>query len=306
MNFDETEEQQMLRSAVSSIASRYGHQYYVDMSRSGKKTDELWDELATGGYLGVNVPAEFGGGGQGITELAIVEEELAAQGCPLLLLVVSPAICATIIQAFGTEEQRARWLPGFGDGSLKMAFAITEPDAGSNSHNISTSAARDGDIYRLNGTKYYISGCDESQAVLVVTRTSTDEQSGRGRLSLFVVDLDTPGIEMTPDTSRDRRPREAVHLVLRQCPGSRRPARRYRGGRSQAGLPRTEPGADNDRLDRDRRRQVRAGEGFAVRKGPFGLGNSDRTAPGAFPSLGEGQDRPGARSPHVPESGLGL
>jgi alkylation response protein AidB-like acyl-CoA dehydrogenase len=79
-----------------------------------------------------------------------------------------------------------------------MAFAITEPDAGSNSHNISTSASRDGDVYRLNGTKYYISGCDESQAVLVVTRTSTDEQTGRGRLSLFAVDLDTPGIEMTP------------------------------------------------------------------------------------------------------------
>ncbi len=198
MNFDETEEQRMLRSAVSSVAARYGHEYYVDRSRTGKKTDELWDELAAGGYLGVNVPERFGGGGQGITELAIVEEELASQGCPLLLLVVSPAICATIISAFGTEEQRARWLPGFGDGSLKMAFAITEPDAGSNSHNISTTATRDGDVYRLNGTKYYISGCDESQAVLVVTRTSTDEQSGRGRLSLFVVDLDTPGIDMTP------------------------------------------------------------------------------------------------------------
>jgi alkylation response protein AidB-like acyl-CoA dehydrogenase len=198
MDFNESEEQQMLREAVSSIAARYGHDYYVDMSRTGKKTDELWDELASGGYLGVNVPEKYGGGGQGITELAIVEEELAAQGCPLLLLVVSPAICATIISAFGTDAQRARWLPGFGDGSLKMAFAITEPDAGSNSHNISTSASRDGDVYRLNGTKYYISGCDESQSVLVVTRTSTDEQTGRGRLSLFAVDLDTPGIEMTP------------------------------------------------------------------------------------------------------------
>jgi alkylation response protein AidB-like acyl-CoA dehydrogenase len=134
----------------------------------------------------------------GITELAIVEEELAAQGCPLLLLVVSPAICATIIAAFGTESQRERWLPGFADGSLKMAFAITEPDAGSNSHNIAVSAARDGDLYRLNGTKYYISGCDESQSVLVVTRTSTDESTGRGRLSLFVVDIDSPGVQMTP------------------------------------------------------------------------------------------------------------
>jgi alkylation response protein AidB-like acyl-CoA dehydrogenase len=198
MDFVETDEQQMLREAVSSIAARYGHEYYVERSRTAQKTDELWDELASAGYLGVNVPAQYGGGGQGITELAIVEEELSAKGCPLLLLVVSPAICATIIAAFGTDEQKTRWLPGFGGGTLKMAFAITEPDAGSNSHNISTAASRDGDIYRLNGTKYYISGADESQAVLVVTRTSTDEATGRGRLSLFVVDFDTPGLEMTP------------------------------------------------------------------------------------------------------------
>jgi alkylation response protein AidB-like acyl-CoA dehydrogenase len=198
MDFVETDEQLMLREAVASIAARYGHEYYVERSRTSQKTDELWDELAAAGYLGVNVSERYGGGGQGITELAIVEEELSAKGCPLLLLVVSPAICATIIAAFGTDEQKNRWLPGFGNGTLKMAFAITEPDAGSNSHNISTAASRDGDIYRLNGTKYYISGCDESQSVLVVTRTSTDEATGRGRLSLFVVDFDTPGLEMTP------------------------------------------------------------------------------------------------------------
>ena len=87
MNFEESEEQQMLRAAVSSIAARYGHEYYVERSRTAQKTDELWDELASFGFLGVNVPEQYGGGGQGISELAIVEEELAAQGCPLLLLV---------------------------------------------------------------------------------------------------------------------------------------------------------------------------------------------------------------------------
>ena len=77
----------------------------------------------------------------GISELAIVLEELGVHGCPLLLLVVSPAICATIIARFGSDEQKQRWLPRFATGELKMAFAITEPDAGSNSHNISTSGA---------------------------------------------------------------------------------------------------------------------------------------------------------------------
>ena len=109
-----------------------------------------------GGFLGVNVPEEYGGGGGGIAELAIVQEELAAAGCPLLVIVVSPAICATIIATFGTEAQKQRWLPRFATGELKMAFAITEPDAGSNSHNLSLTATKDGDIYRLNGTRTVI------------------------------------------------------------------------------------------------------------------------------------------------------
>src|SRR5579863_3567650 len=197
MDFVETDEQQMLRQAVGAIAAKYGHSYFAGRARSGGNTDELWNELAAQGFLGVNVPAEYGGGGMGIAELAIVLEELAANGCPLLLLVVSPAICATIVAAFGSEAQKQRWLPRFGAGTLKMAFAITEPDAGSNSHNISTMARRDGDVYRLQGTKYYISGADESEAVLVVTRTGVDEGTGRARLSLFVVDLDSPGIDAT-------------------------------------------------------------------------------------------------------------
>jgi alkylation response protein AidB-like acyl-CoA dehydrogenase len=197
MDFRETDEQRMLRDAVDGIASKYGHGYFSGRARSGGHTNELWDELAAGGFLGVNVPAEFGGGGMGIAELAIVLEELAANGCPLLLLVVSPAICATIIAHFGSDTQKQAWLPRFASGQLKMAFAITEPDAGSNSHKIATTATRDGDVYRLQGTKYYISGADESEAVLVVTRTGVDEDTGRGRLSLFIVDLDSPGLDMT-------------------------------------------------------------------------------------------------------------
>ena len=197
MDFTETGEQQMLREAVSAIAAKYGHDYYSRCAREGRKTDDLWTELGDQGFLGVNVPEAYGGGGMGIAELAIVLEELGAHGCPLLMMVVSPAICATIIARFGTEEQKQRWLPGFATGQLKMAFAITEPDAGSNSHNISTAARRDGDVYRLRGTKYYISGVDEATQVLVVVRTGTDESTGRGRLSLLVVDTDTPRFDKT-------------------------------------------------------------------------------------------------------------
>jgi len=195
VDFTQSDEHVMLREAVGAIASKFGHEYYVAKARADGRTTELWDAVGEAGFLGVNVPEEYGGGGGGITELAMVTEELAAAGCPLLIMVVSPAICGTIIAKFGTEAQKQRWLPGFATGELKMAFAITEPDAGSNSHNLSLTATKDGDIYRLNGSKYYISGVDEAQAMLVVTRSGVDPDTGRGKLSLFVVDTDTPGLD---------------------------------------------------------------------------------------------------------------
>ena len=197
MDFTPTDEDVMLRAAVSAIASKFGHEYYVAKARADERTTELWQAVGEAGFLGVNVPEEYGGGGMGITGLAAVAQGLAAPGCPLLIMVVSPAICATIIAKFGTDEQKQRWLPGFATGELKMAFAITEPDAGSNSHNLSLTATKDGDIYRLNGSKYYISGVDEADAILVVTRSGVDKDTGRGRLSLFVVDTDAPGLERT-------------------------------------------------------------------------------------------------------------
>ncbi|MGK5554922.1 acyl-CoA dehydrogenase family protein [Actinomadura kijaniata] len=196
MSFIESEERRALRDAVAELASGYGVDYYVAKARAGEKTDELWNEAGRLGYLGVNVPEEYGGGGGGIGDLAAVCEELAAAGCPLLLMVVSPAICATIIARSGTEEQKKHWLPRFADGSVKMAFAITEPDAGSNAHRITTTARRDGDGWVLNGQKTFISGVDESDAVLFVARTA--DQKGNLRPSLFIVPTDTPGFTWTP------------------------------------------------------------------------------------------------------------
>ncbi|KAB2352162.1 acyl-CoA dehydrogenase family protein [Actinomadura rudentiformis] len=196
MSFIETEERQALRAAVAGLGAKYGPSYYVAKAKNGGKTDELWTEAGRLGYLGVNVPEEYGGGGGGIGDLAAVCEELAAAGCPLLLMVVSPAICATIIARSGTEEQKKHWLPRFADGSVKMAFAITEPDAGSNSHRITTTARRDGDGWTLNGQKTFISGVDEADAVLFVGRSQ--DQKGSLRPSLFIVPTDAPGFTSTP------------------------------------------------------------------------------------------------------------
>ncbi|MEV8325740.1 acyl-CoA dehydrogenase family protein [Kitasatospora sp. NPDC056731] len=190
----ETPERRALRQAVGDLGRRYGSAYYMAKARAGEPADELWADAGKAGYLGVNLPAEYGGGGGGVTDLSIVLEELGTAGCPLLLLIVSPAICGTVIARFGTEEQKQRWLPGLADGSRKMAFGITEPDAGSNAHRISTVARRDGGDWLLTGRKVFVSGIDHCDAVLFVARTE-DARTGRLKPCLFIVPRDAAGFE---------------------------------------------------------------------------------------------------------------
>jgi alkylation response protein AidB-like acyl-CoA dehydrogenase len=197
LDFDEGEELQALRAAVAELGSRYGQSYFLEQARSGGRTDALWAEVGKAGFLGVNLPEEYGGGGGGMVELSIVLEELGAAGCPLLMMVVSPAICGTVIARFGAPEQKQRWLPGLADGSITMAFAITEPDAGSNSHEITTAARRDGDEWVLSGRKVWISGVDQADAMLVVGKLA-DSGKGTLRPALFVVPTDSAGLTAHP------------------------------------------------------------------------------------------------------------
>ncbi|MEU2303161.1 acyl-CoA dehydrogenase family protein [Streptomyces misionensis] len=193
----ESEEHKALRSAVSALGARYGRDYLTRTVAAGKPLTELWYEAGQLGYLGVNLPEAYGGGGGGITELAIVLEELGAAGSPLLMLVVSPAICGTVISRFGTEAQKRQWLPKLADGTGLMAFGITEPDAGSNSHRITTTARRDGTDWLLTGRKVFISGVDMADAVLIVGRTE-DARTGRLKPCLFIVPTDAPGFHKRP------------------------------------------------------------------------------------------------------------
>ena len=195
MNFAETEEQGLIRENVGKIASQFGPDYFREKSQDHGLLKELWSEIGQQGFVGINLPEEYGGAGLGITELAIVCEELASQGCPLLMLVVNPAISGTVLKLHGSPEQKKEWLPPMATGERRIVFGITEPDAGSNSHRISTTATRNGNGYRLRGTKYYISAVDEADAILVVARTGLDEKTGRGELSLFIVDADAPGLQ---------------------------------------------------------------------------------------------------------------
>ncbi len=209
----ESDEHKALRAAVAALGGRYGRDYVRRTVAAGAHPDELWAEAAKLGYLGVNLPEEYGGGGGGITELSIVLEELGAAGCPLLMLVVSPAICGTVISRFGTEEQKRAWLPGLADGSRLMAFGITEPDAGSNSHRITTTARRDGGDWLLTGRKVFISGVDQADATLIVGRTE-DARTGRLKPCLFIVPRDAEGFERRPIDMELRAAEKQFELTL--------------------------------------------------------------------------------------------
>ncbi|MFJ9106542.1 acyl-CoA dehydrogenase family protein [Streptomyces sp. NPDC102283] len=213
----ETEEHQALRAAVAALGKRYGRDYMTTVIREGAHTDELWAEAAKLGYLGVNLPEEYGGGGGGMAELSIVLEELGAAGSPLLMMIVSPAICGTVIARFGTDEQKRTWLPGLADGSLTMAFGITEPDAGSNSHRITTTARRDGTgpgaDWLLTGRKVFVSGVDIADATLIVGRTE-DARSGKLKPCLFIVPRDAEGFGRSRIDMELHAPEKQFELVL--------------------------------------------------------------------------------------------
>lgn len=190
----DTGDHQLIRQSTAAVAARYGHAYYAGRARDGGHIAELWADLGQAGLLGVHLPEQYGGGGAGLSELVVVTEELAAHGLPLLIAVISPAICGSILAAHASPEMKASWLPGLADGTRRMAFALTEPDAGSNSHNVSTTARRDGLRWVITGGKYYISAADECEALLLVARDGRPE----GGLSLFVVPTDAPGLTLQP------------------------------------------------------------------------------------------------------------
>ncbi|RST87696.1 acyl-CoA dehydrogenase [Aquibium carbonis] len=194
---DTEEHHSMLRENVGKLVAGFGRKYFQDVVKRNAKPDELWSALGQAGFLGVHVAEEYGGGGGGMADYNVIVEETAAQGCPILSLVIG-SICAPIIQSHASDEVKKAWLPGLASGDKRLAFAITEPNAGSNTHKVTTIARREGRGWRLNGQKYWTSAVDEVDAIMVVARGEELDERGRGRLSLFLVPVDTPGIRRTP------------------------------------------------------------------------------------------------------------
>lgn len=194
---DTADHHAMLRDSVGRLVGGYGRRYFQDVVKRKEKPEALWNAMADAGFLGVHISEEYGGSGSGLADYNVIVEEAAAQGCPILSLVIG-SICAPIIEQHASDEIKKIWLPGLASGKLRLAFAITEPDAGSNTHKVSTVARRDGNGWSLKGTKYWTSAVDEVDAIMVVARGETLDAQGRGQLSIFIVPPDAKGISKTP------------------------------------------------------------------------------------------------------------
>ena len=294
----ESDEHRQLRESVHDIAAGFGHAYFAAHGRAGEMPKELWNALADHGFLGVNVPEAYEGGGLGLLELAMVEEEVSAAGCPMLPLLVSPGIAGTVLARHGTEEQKQRWLRGIGSGREHYAFAITEPDAGSNSHNISTRARRDGDGWLINGTKTYISGVEDCDGLLVMARTGE-----RGQLALFMVEPDAPGLERAHIETIVQAPEQQWTLFFDDVAvaGDRMIGAEGDGLRI---------GFDGLNPERIMAAAICTGVGrYALEKASRyaqrarRLGPADRQPPGRVPPARGSQDRAGGRAAHDVQGG---
>ena len=173
MDFTLSETAAAVRDGVAKVASRYGHDYWSRCDAEHRFPTEVWQDLADGGWIGLCIPEEYGGGGQGMLELAVACETLAASGgtAGTFLYILTPGFGAMTLARHGTAEQKREILPGIASGDVQFCLALTEPDAGSNAIEITTSARRDGDDFLISGRKVWISAVENATWMIAVTRT---------------------------------------------------------------------------------------------------------------------------------------
>ncbi len=198
--FPHLESNKEIREAVRALCSKFPAEYWEQHDREHEYAADFVQAFADAGFLGILIPEEYGGGGGTIAEFCAALEEVAASGGALNACssVHTPLLCVPSILAFGTEEQRRTLLPEIAAGRLLVTFGVTEPDAGTDTTQISLSATRKGDGWVLNGQKVWNSGAPYAQKVLVLARTATpgpNDRRGDG-LTLFVTDLDRPTLDM--------------------------------------------------------------------------------------------------------------
>ncbi|HOW94300.1 acyl-CoA dehydrogenase family protein [Mycolicibacterium fallax] len=202
MNFELTEDQQLIRTSVAELCTRFDDHYWMERDLNHEFPREFYDAISSGGWLGMTIPEEYGGHGLGITEATLLLEEVARSGAAMN---GASAIHLNIfgmqpVVKHGSEALKADTLPRIVNGDLHVCFGVTEPGAGLDTSRITTFAKREGDHYRVNGRKVWISKAGESEKILLLTRTTPREDCAKKTdgMTLFLTDLDPEHVDIRP------------------------------------------------------------------------------------------------------------
>ena len=203
MSFTLTEEQRALKAAVYDLCKQYPPEYWRDLDAKREYPDALVNDLTKAGYLGVLIPQEFGGAGLGIMEGALILEEINRSGGNAAACHAQMYIMGTVLR-HGSDQQKKTFLPKLATGELRLqAFGVTEPNAGSDTTKLQTTAVRKGDTYVVNGQKMFISRVLQSDLMLLLARTTpvAEVKKKTDGLSVFLIDirhLKGKGLEVRP------------------------------------------------------------------------------------------------------------
>ena len=208
MDFSLSAEQESIRTAVRTLASTFDDDYWSDRDERHEFPWDFYRAFAEAGWLGIAIPEEYGGGGLGIVEAGLLLQEVAASGaamngCSSMHLSI---FGINVVAKHGDEELRRSVLPQIVSGELHVCFAVTEPDAGTDTTRVRTRALRDGDSYVIDGRKIWITKAGDSQKMVLVTRTTPREEVERPTdgLTLFLVDLDPDHVTVNPISKMGR------------------------------------------------------------------------------------------------------
>jgi acyl-CoA dehydrogenase len=196
-----SDDQRALKAGVTEICKRYPGEYWRDLDSRREYPEKFVDELTQTGYLGCLIPQEYGGAGLGVREGGLILETIHANGGSASAVHAQMYIMGTVLR-HGSARQKDTYLPKIATGELRLqAFGVTEPDAGSDTTKLKTTAVRKGDRYVVNGRKMFISRALQSDLMLLLARTTSAEQVKKRTdgLSVFLIDIrGLKGLEIRP------------------------------------------------------------------------------------------------------------
>jgi acyl-CoA dehydrogenase len=222
MHFAESAEQIALKDAIGRLCARFDAAYWLERDRSGEFPEDFYRAVADAGWLGIAMPAEYGGAGLGIAEAALTMRTISESGAGfsgasavhMNIFGLNPVV------VFGTPEQKQRWLPPLIRGEEKACFAVTEPDAGLNTARIQTAARREGDRYLVRGRKIWTSTAQVARKVLILARTAPLGAGAKltDGLTLFYTDLDRRSVEVREIAKMGRAAVDSNMLFIEDLP----------------------------------------------------------------------------------------